>query len=422
MDVDGVEASLCFPTIPRFCGQTFAEAKDKDLALACVHRLQRLDGRGVVRRLRRPPDPAADRSAVGRRRRRRRGPPQRRPRRAPPWRSARSRPSSACRRCTPATGSRSSRRAPRPTPSCACTSARRSQMPATSPDAPPAVAATLSFGNAMSSLSDYLFSASSSATPSCKLAYSEGQIGWIPYILERADDVWHEHRAWGGVRDIVPEPPSHVLAPPDLRLLLPRPPRPREPAPHRRRQRHVRDRLPAHRLDVAAHAEDLRRAGRRSRRRDRLQDRPRQRDPDAAARSSHRSVAQGLTIGLSGRRRWSWPRRVRNWGRWGPDDELGTLNLIDDAAATARRRLRQQRQGDQPGAAAVARRAADRVHRWPDQPSSCTRSRFPLTAEPDEDRLWHDDRLEMGTQACTHWDGLAHASYGGTHLQRLPRQ
>jgi hypothetical protein len=24
--------------------------------------------------------------------------------------------------------------------------------------------------------------------------------------------------------------------------------------------------------------------------------------------------------------------RVRNWGRWGPDDEIGTLNLIDDAA------------------------------------------------------------------------------------------
>ena len=24
--------------------------------------------------------------------------------------------------------------------------------------------------------------------------------------------------------------------------------------------------------------------------------------------------------------------RVRNWGRWGPDDEVGTLNLIDDAA------------------------------------------------------------------------------------------
>jgi len=81
-------------------------------------------------------------------------------------------------------------------------------MPATSPDAPPAVQATLSFGNAMSSLTDFLFSGVLVRHPNLKLAYSEGQIGWIPYILERADDVWVEHRAWGGVRDIVPEPPS----------------------------------------------------------------------------------------------------------------------------------------------------------------------------------------------------------------------
>lgn len=33
-------------------------------------------------------------------------------------------------------------------------------------------------------------------------------MGWVPYILERADDVWKEHRAWAGVADIVPEPPS----------------------------------------------------------------------------------------------------------------------------------------------------------------------------------------------------------------------
>jgi predicted TIM-barrel fold metal-dependent hydrolase len=70
------------------------------------------------------------------------------------------------------------------------------------------VAATLSFGNAMSSLTDFLFSGVLVRFPDLKLAYSEGQIGWIPYILERADDVWLEHRAWGGVRDIVPEPPS----------------------------------------------------------------------------------------------------------------------------------------------------------------------------------------------------------------------
>ena len=126
-----------------------------------------------------------------------------------------------------------------------------SKMPATSADAPVAVAATLSFGNAMASLSDFLFSGVLVRFPELKLAYSEGQIGWIPYILERADDVWREHRAWGGVKDIVPEPPStyyyrqvfgcffrdvHGLESLDAR---------------RRRQHHVRDRLPAHRLDVA---------------------------------------------------------------------------------------------------------------------------------------------------------------------------
>ena len=37
MDANHVEASVCFPnTLPRFCGQTFAERIDKDLALLCV--------------------------------------------------------------------------------------------------------------------------------------------------------------------------------------------------------------------------------------------------------------------------------------------------------------------------------------------------------------------------------------------------
>ena len=28
-------------------------------------------------------------------------------------------------------------------------------------------------------------------------------------------------------------------------------------------------------------------------------------------------------------------RKYRNWGRWGPDDTLGTLNYIDDAKRAA---------------------------------------------------------------------------------------
>ncbi len=36
MNVGGILSSLCFPSFPRFCGQIFHEAKDKTLALLCV--------------------------------------------------------------------------------------------------------------------------------------------------------------------------------------------------------------------------------------------------------------------------------------------------------------------------------------------------------------------------------------------------
>jgi predicted TIM-barrel fold metal-dependent hydrolase len=83
-----------------------------------------------------------------------------------------------------------------------------SVMPATSADAPAAVQASLTFNNAMGSMSDFVFSGVLVRFPRLKIAYSEGQIGWIPYLLERMDNVWLEHRGWGGVADRVPEPPS----------------------------------------------------------------------------------------------------------------------------------------------------------------------------------------------------------------------
>ena len=36
MNQAGVLASLCFPSFPRFCGQVFYEAQDRELALLCV--------------------------------------------------------------------------------------------------------------------------------------------------------------------------------------------------------------------------------------------------------------------------------------------------------------------------------------------------------------------------------------------------
>ena len=81
-------------------------------------------------------------------------------------------------------------------------------MPSTSADAPPAVGSTLTYMNAAMSLTDYLMSGVFEKFPKLEIAYSEGQIGWIPYVLERADKVWEDNRGWGGVADKVLKPPS----------------------------------------------------------------------------------------------------------------------------------------------------------------------------------------------------------------------
>jgi predicted TIM-barrel fold metal-dependent hydrolase len=83
-----------------------------------------------------------------------------------------------------------------------------SKMPSTSKDAPAAVGSTLTYMNAAMSLTDFLMSGVFEKFPNLKVAYSEGQIGWIPYVLERADKVWEDNRAWGGVADKVKRPPS----------------------------------------------------------------------------------------------------------------------------------------------------------------------------------------------------------------------
>ncbi len=207
MDLNWVDASLSFPTFPRFCGQIFLEAKDRELAHPCVVAYNDWmieewcgDSGGRLIPLCLIPlwDPALAASEVRR---------------------------NAARGCHAVCFSEIPPHLGLPsihTPHwdpffAACEETETtvcmhigssSRMPATSSDAPNAVAATLSFNNAMASLSDYLFSGVLVRFPRLKLAYSEGQIGWLPYVLERADNVWRDHRAWVGVKDIVPEPPS----------------------------------------------------------------------------------------------------------------------------------------------------------------------------------------------------------------------
>jgi len=210
MELNWVDGSLCFPTFPRFCGQTFTEAKDRELGLACVKAYNDFmveewcgDSGGVLIPLCIIPLWDAELAAAEVRRNAERGvravcfseiPPHLG---LPSIHSGHWDPFfTACQE----------------TGTVVCMHiGSSSRMPATSADAPVAVAATLSFNNAMASLADFLFSGVLVRFPTLKVAYSEGQIGWLPYALERADDVWSEHRAWAGVKDIVPEPPSYYF-------------------------------------------------------------------------------------------------------------------------------------------------------------------------------------------------------------------
>ena len=94
-----------------------------------------------------------------------------------------------------------------------------SKMPAALPTLPPSTDIMLSFDNSMASLADFLFSGVLVRFPELKLAYSEGQIGWIPYVLERADNVWRHHSSWTHADKSIPEPFVDVLPRPGLRLL-----------------------------------------------------------------------------------------------------------------------------------------------------------------------------------------------------------
>jgi len=63
------------------------------------------------------------------------------------------------------------------------------------------------FGNSVASLTDILFSGVLHRFPGLRLMYAEAQIGWVPYVLERADDVWDTHRGWSNSQRDCPEPP-----------------------------------------------------------------------------------------------------------------------------------------------------------------------------------------------------------------------
>ena len=111
-------------------------------------------------------------------------------------------------------------------------------------------------------------------------------------------------------------------------------------------------------------------------------------------------------------------RQVRNWGKWGPDDELGTLNYITPAAIAAAARLVTagkvfalgiplQREGPQSG----TRQRFNPIHTMfrdgGDQP------RTPEEVRAMQGYGGSDDWIVMPLQCVTQWDSLAHVFYEG---------
>jgi predicted TIM-barrel fold metal-dependent hydrolase len=209
MDVNHVDASLAFPSFPRFCGQTVAERKDKVLGDLCVKAyndwmveewcagtngrlipliiVQHWDAKLAAEEIRRNADRGCHAVTFSE---------------IPPFLGF------------PSIHDKDGYWDPFLT-ACEETDTvinmhigSSSKMPSTSADAPAAVGSTLTYMNAAMSLTDWLMSGVFERFPRLTIAYSEGQIGWIPYVLERADKVWADNRGWGGVADKVKRPPS----------------------------------------------------------------------------------------------------------------------------------------------------------------------------------------------------------------------
>lgn len=214
MDASSVQTAVCFPnTLPRFCGQTFYEQPDRELGLACVQAYNDWvidewsggDGKGRLLPVTLVPLWDAQLAAAEVRRCADKGS------------FAVTFPENPYPLGLPSIHDKDHFWDPfftaaEETNTVVCMHiGSSSRMPSTSPDAPFIISSTLTFQNAMGSLCDYLFSGTLERFPKLTISYSEGQVGWMPYILERADKLWSE-RASNNFGSSLKNAPSSFIA------------------------------------------------------------------------------------------------------------------------------------------------------------------------------------------------------------------
>jgi predicted TIM-barrel fold metal-dependent hydrolase len=213
MDAAGIDRSLCFPNIIRFAGQLFLWMEDKELALACARAYNdwiveewagESGGRLIPLAIIPLWDPGLAAAEVRR---------------------------NADRGVRAATFSELPHVLGLPSihdpgghwlpfiEACEETGTvicmhigSSSSLPACAADAPSCVRmATVNF-NAQLAFADWVLSGLLVRYPRLKLAFSESQIGWIPYLLERADRIWRMGNAVARIDPAFVQAPSSYLA------------------------------------------------------------------------------------------------------------------------------------------------------------------------------------------------------------------
>ena len=213
MEANHVDGSICFPTFARFCGQTFSEREDKDFSLLCIQAYNdwMIDewcaGAGYGKLIPNTIIPLWDGELAA----------------------------AEVRRCA-AKGSFSLAFSENPHAlgfssihsgdweplwaACAETDTvvnmhigSSSKLTITSPDAPLSVVLALTAQNSQSAFVDWLLSGILPRHPKLKIALSEGQIGWMPFMLERADSIWERGDVFeSDMLSRVPNRPSSYMS------------------------------------------------------------------------------------------------------------------------------------------------------------------------------------------------------------------
>ncbi|MEY2571004.1 MAG: hypothetical protein QOE63_1354 [Acidimicrobiaceae bacterium] len=196
MDVDGIQAQLCFPSLPGFAGSTFFNMQDKDLAHACV---QAWNDFAIDEWCAKYPDRQIPLAIL------------------PYWDADLS---TAEVQRVAAKGAKAVSFTELPhaigLPSYhsdhwdnmlgalqdadmpLCLHFGSGGAPMVAPDANFAVAIALFGTNSQFTMTELLLSPTFHKFPRLKVALSEGGIGWMPWLLERIDYTWERHRHYTG--------------------------------------------------------------------------------------------------------------------------------------------------------------------------------------------------------------------------------